>query len=234
MNTYYGVYFPAFNTFDTAFLSTDKKFLESEYASYILENCWDTLQERRLKINNSPESNSHETDAEFSKTIEQLDNADILIMFGCYVKKVTNPILNEKTSKQGSTFSNTHEFGEILIENFETDPLEYILEKPTLASTESIPNDKKEMIDNFLAAYDYTPIYGSNTKPLQSYSIPVVYQVSGRVDIQATSFNDAVKKLQDPDFVNDMSLPSNPNQALNINIDIKELVKTYRIYFEVR
>ena len=41
-------------------------------------------------------------------------------------------------------------------------------------------------------------------------SIPVVYQVWGRVEIEAASVEDARKKLSDPDFVSEMGLPSEP------------------------
>ena len=43
------------------------------------------------------------------------------------------------------------------------------------------------------------------------FSIPVVYQVWGRVEIEATSVEEARKKLADPNFVAEMGLPENPS-----------------------
>jgi hypothetical protein len=47
-----------------------------------------------------------------------------------------------------------------------------------------------------------------NTK---RFSVPVVYQVWGRVEIEAESVEDARKKLADQNFVEKMGLPENPS-----------------------
>ena len=45
----------------------------------------------------------------------------------------------------------------------------------------------------------------------QKFSVPVIYQVWGRVEIEATSVEEARKKLADPNFVAEMGLPENPS-----------------------
>lgn len=42
------------------------------------------------------------------------------------------------------------------------------------------------------------------------FLVPVVYQVWGRVEIEAESVEDARKKLADQNFVAEMPLPSSP------------------------
>lgn len=43
------------------------------------------------------------------------------------------------------------------------------------------------------------------------FLVPVVYQVWGRVEIEAESVEDARKKLADQNFVEKMGLPENPS-----------------------
>ena len=52
------------------------------------------------------------------------------------------------------------------------------------------------------------------------FLVPVVYQVWGRVEIEAESVEDARKKLADQNFVAEMPLPSSPE-------DISYLVDSY-------
>lgn len=42
------------------------------------------------------------------------------------------------------------------------------------------------------------------------FSVPVIYQVWGRVEIEAESVEDAQKKLADPNFVDKMDMPLDP------------------------
>lgn len=46
---------------------------------------------------------------------------------------------------------------------------------------------------------------------VKKFLVPVVYQVWGEVEIEATSVEEARKKLADPDFVNKMGLPEEPS-----------------------
>lgn len=45
----------------------------------------------------------------------------------------------------------------------------------------------------------------------QKFLVPVIYQVWGEVEIEATSVEEARKKLADPDFVDKMGLPEKPS-----------------------
>lgn len=46
---------------------------------------------------------------------------------------------------------------------------------------------------------------------VKKFLVPVVYQVWGLVEIEATSVEEARKKLSDPDFVDKMGLPEEPS-----------------------
>ena len=68
----------------------------------------------------------------------------------------------------------------------------------------------------------------------QKFLVPVVYQVWGLVEIEATSVEEARKKLADPDFVDKMGLPENPfylddSYMIDEEGDLKDL-ETGKLY----
>lgn len=54
------------------------------------------------------------------------------------------------------------------------------------------------------------------------FSVPVIYQVWGRVEIEAESVEDARKKLADPNFVDKMDMPLDPeyiDDSYQVDVD---------------
>ena len=54
------------------------------------------------------------------------------------------------------------------------------------------------------------------------FSVPVIYQVWGRVEIEAESVEDARKKLADPNFVDKMDIPLDPeyiDDSYQVDVD---------------
>lgn len=57
---------------------------------------------------------------------------------------------------------------------------------------------------------------------VQKFLVPVIYQVWGEVEIEASSVEDARKKLADPNFVDKMGLPEEPSYLDNSYVIDKE------------
>lgn len=218
---YYSIYFPghpADRAYDTAFLSTDKKELEKEYADYLIEGHLGYLIDQYNKLcesANNPTAMITTDDADtlyaFAQRLHEAGPAEVFALDCSYVKEVDYPHFHIPiVNKDGETI----ELGQFTIKYGRDIDAVLILNKPKLTS------EDEQIINDFLKRKNYNQIDWQIHNPKTTFMVPAVWKAWGRVPVEATDIDDLKAKLKDPEFIANLTAPQDSDHYLDDSFEV--------------
>jgi len=218
---YYSIYFPglpAESAYDTAFFSTDKKELEKEYTTYLVEEHLGYLIDQYNKLcqsANNPTAMITADDADalhvFAQRLRDADPAEVFTLDRSYVKKIDYPHFHIPIVDQNSE---TIELGQFVIKYGHEIDAVLTLNKPKLTS------EDEQIINEFLKNKNYDQIDWKIHNPRKTFMVPAIWQVWGRIPVEATDIDDLKAKLKDPEFIANLTAPQDYDHYIEDSFEV--------------
>lgn len=146
----------------------------------------------------------------FKDYLLTLPSSEVLLLNGCYTKKVDYPHLNIPVKHQnGEVF----ELGEVAVTDNSFDMIQ-------LVNRETLTDEGREIINRVLHRKDFYQIYWAEHSTDKTFLVPVLWQSWGQIPVKATDLEDLKTKLSDSNFLTSLPIPYNNGEYVTDSFTI--------------